>query len=60
MTRVRRHFTAQQKADVVRRHVAGKGAVSSLAEELGVRATSYWCNAYNSRFSPSREASSRT
>ncbi len=35
MTRVRRHFTADQKAEVVRRHLAGKEAVSTLAEELG-------------------------
>lgn len=39
MTRVRRHFTAEQKAEVVRRHVAGKEAVSTLAEELGVQPT---------------------
>jgi transposase len=39
MTRVRRHFTAEQKAEVVRRHVAGKEAVSTLAEELNVQPT---------------------
>jgi transposase-like protein len=39
MTRVRRHFTAQQKAEVVRRHVGGKEPVSKLAEELGVQPT---------------------
>jgi transposase-like protein len=39
MTRVRRHFTAMQKAEVVRRHVAGKEAVSTLAEEPGVQPT---------------------
>ena len=39
MTRVRRHFTADQKAQVVRRHLAGKEAVSTLAEELGVQPT---------------------
>ena len=33
----RRHFTAQQKAQVVRRHLSGKEPVSSLAEELGVQ-----------------------
>lgn len=33
----RRHFTPQQKAEVVRRHVAGKEPVSKLAEELGVQ-----------------------
>jgi len=33
----RRHFTAEQKATVVRRHVAGKEAVSDLADELGVQ-----------------------
>lgn len=39
MTRVRRHFTAQQKAEVVRRHVGGKEPVSKLAEEVGVQPT---------------------
>jgi len=34
---VRRHFTPQQKAEVVRRHVVGKEPVSKLAEELGVQ-----------------------
>ena len=37
MSRTRRHFTAEQKAGVVRRHLAGKEAVSDLAEELGVQ-----------------------
>ena len=35
--RTRRHFTAEQKAEAVRRHVAGKEAVSGLAEELGLQ-----------------------
>ena len=34
---VRRHFTPQQKAEVVRRHLADKEPVSKLAEELGVQ-----------------------
>jgi len=33
----RRHFTAAQKADVVRRHLRGKTPVSDLADELGVQ-----------------------
>jgi len=37
MARTRRHFTAEQKATVVRRHVAGKEAVSDLADELDVQ-----------------------
>ena len=37
MSRTRRHFTAEQKAQIVRRHLAGKEAVSDLAEELGVQ-----------------------
>lgn len=37
MSRSRRHFTAQQKADVVRRHLADKVPVSDLADELGVQ-----------------------
>ena len=34
---VRRHFTPQQKAEVVRRHLTDKEPVSKLAEELGVQ-----------------------
>ena len=37
MTRTRRHFSAEQKAQAVRRHLTGKQAVSDLAEELGVQ-----------------------
>ena len=37
MSRTRRHFSAEQKADVVRRHLAGKEAVSDLADEFGVQ-----------------------
>lgn len=39
MSRTRRHFTAEQKAEVVRRHVGDKVPVSDLAEELGVQPT---------------------
>jgi transposase-like protein len=37
MNRTRRHFTAEQKAQIVRRHVAGKEAVSDLADQFGVQ-----------------------
>jgi transposase-like protein len=37
MNRTRRSFTAEQKAAVVRRHLAGKEPVSALAEELEVQ-----------------------
>ena len=37
MSRKRRHFSDQQKADAVRRHLGGKVAVSDLADELGVQ-----------------------
>ena len=37
MSRTRRHFTAEQKAEIVRRQVAGKEAVSDLADEFGVQ-----------------------
>jgi transposase len=37
MARSRRHFSPEQKADVVRRHLRGKEAVSDLAQELGVQ-----------------------
>jgi len=33
----RRHFFAEQKAQGVRRHLAGKEPVSKLAEELGIQ-----------------------
>ena len=37
MSRQRRHFTVEQKAQIVRRHLAGKEAVSDLADEFGVQ-----------------------
>ena len=33
----RRHFSSEQKAAIVRRHLAGKEPVSNLADELGVQ-----------------------
>jgi transposase len=33
----RRHFTPEQKAEIVRRHLSGKEAVSALADELDVQ-----------------------
>ena len=37
MSETRRHFSAEQKAQVVRRHLADKQPVSSLATELQVQ-----------------------
>jgi transposase-like protein len=37
MTKARRRFSAEQKAQVVRRHLADKEAVSKLSEELGIQ-----------------------
>jgi transposase len=37
MSRSRRRFTAEVKAQIVRRHLAGKEPVSQLAEEFGVQ-----------------------
>jgi transposase-like protein len=37
MSRTRRRFSAEQKAQIVRRHLAGKQPVSKLAEELQVQ-----------------------
>ena len=34
---MRRHFSAEQKASIVRRHLSGKEPVSDLADELGVQ-----------------------
>lgn len=33
----RRHFSPEQKATIVRRHLGGKEPVSNLADELGVQ-----------------------
>ena len=33
----RRHFSPEQKAEIVRRHLSGKEAVSALAEEFGLQ-----------------------
>jgi transposase-like protein len=35
--KTRRHFTAEQKAQIVRRHLGGKVPVSDLADELGLQ-----------------------
>jgi transposase len=37
MNKTRRHFTGEQKARIVRRHLSGKEAVSGLAEEFDVQ-----------------------
>ena len=37
MSKTRRYFTAAQKAGIVRRYLAGKKAVSDLADEFGVQ-----------------------
>lgn len=39
MSKPRRNFTAEQKADVVRRHLRDKVAISDLAAELEVPPT---------------------
>ena len=37
MSRTRRYFTAEQKAEIVRRHLIGKEPVSNLADEFGLQ-----------------------
>ena len=37
MSNGRRHFMAEQKAAIVRRHLSGKELVSKLADEFGVQ-----------------------
>ena len=37
MSRTRRRFTSEQKAQIVRRHLASKELVSALAEEFGLQ-----------------------
>jgi transposase len=39
MSKSRRHFSPEQKAEIVRRHLAGKEPVSNLADELNVQPT---------------------
>jgi transposase-like protein len=39
MNQTRRHYTPEQKAQIVRRHVVGKEPVSDLADELGLQPT---------------------
>ena len=39
MSRNRRKFTAQQKGDIVRRHLKDRISISSLAEELAIQPT---------------------
>ena len=39
MSQKRRRFTAQQKAEIVRRHIKDKISVASLAEELSIQPT---------------------
>ncbi len=37
MSRTRRRFTSEQKAQIVRRHLVSKQPVSALAEEFGLQ-----------------------
>jgi transposase-like protein len=37
MSRIRRHFTPDQKAQIVRRHLSGKVPISDLADEFGLQ-----------------------
>jgi transposase-like protein len=39
MSRTRRNFTAEQKSQIVRRHLSGKEPVSALADEFGLQPT---------------------
>ena len=37
MSKTRRHFSAEQMAQIVRRHLDGKEPVSDLADEFGLQ-----------------------
>lgn len=37
MSQTRRHFSADQKAHIVRRHLSGKEPISNLADEFGLQ-----------------------
>lgn len=39
MSKARRHFSAPQKAEIVRRHLSGKEPVSNLADEFQLQPT---------------------
>jgi transposase-like protein len=54
MSKTRRHFTAEQKAEIVRRHVAGKEPVSDLADEFGLQPSLIhgWVNQVRNRSHP--------
>jgi transposase-like protein len=39
MSKSRRHFSPEQKAEIVRRHLSGKEPVSDLADEFEVQPT---------------------
>jgi len=39
MSKPRRHFSAPQKAEIVRRHLSGKEPVSNLADEFQLQPT---------------------
>jgi transposase-like protein len=57
----RRHFTPEQKAEIVRRHVSGKEPVSKLAEELDVQPSQIhtWVNQVLSQAERAFESSQR-
>jgi len=42
MGRQRRHFSAEEKAKVLRRHLVEKTPVSDLCEELGIQPTQFY------------------
>jgi transposase-like protein len=60
MARTRRSFSAEQKADIVRRHLAGKEPVSKLAEEFQLQPTQIhaWVNQVLTQASRAFERSS--
>ena len=37
MSQTRRHFTPDQKAQIVRRHLSGREPISNLADEFGLQ-----------------------
>jgi transposase len=57
----RRHFTPEQKAEIVRRHLSGKEAVSQLAEEFDLQPSQIhtWVNQVLSQAERAFESSPR-
>lgn len=62
MSQTRRHFDAEQKAQIVRRHLSGKEPVSKLAEEFDIQPSQIhtWVNLVLAQAEKAFERSSKS